>query len=86
MIKYLIIMNLIALILCCFDKYLAIKRKYRISEKILLGICLIGGVFGFSIASRIVRHKTKDKKFLLIMYPILVVWIFIIIFFYDKII
>lgn len=85
MVNYLIIINLIAFVTCCFDKYLAIRKKYRISEKLLLGISIIGGVFGFYIASRVVRHKTKDKKFLII-YPVLIVWIFIIIFFYDKII
>lgn len=85
MVNYLIIINLIAFVACCFDKYLAIRKKYRISEKLLLGISIIGGVFGFYIASRLVRHKTKDKKFLII-YPVLIVWIFIIIFFYDKII
>ena len=85
MVNYLIIINLIAFVTCCFDKYLAIRKKYRISEKLLLGISIIGGVFGFYIASRLVRHKTKDKKFLII-YPVLIVWIFIIIFFYDKII
>lgn len=85
MVNYLIVINLIAFMMCCFDKYLAIKRKYRISEKLLLGISVIGGVFGFYIASRIVRHKTKDKKFLII-YPVLILWIFIIVFFYDKII
>jgi len=85
MVQYLIFINILAFILCCFDKYLAVKRKYRISEKILLGICLIGGIFGFFIGTKMVRHKTKDKKFL-IMYPILIIWLFIIIFFYDKII
>ena len=85
MTNYLILINLIAFILCCFDKYLAIKRKFRISEKILLGSCLLGGIFGFYIGTKVVRHKTKDKKFL-IMYPLLLIWIFIIIFLYDKMI
>lgn len=74
---YLIFINVLGLIICIFDKYLAKRGKYRISEKLLLSICLIGGIFGFIIASRVVRHKTKDKKFLTFMYPMLIVWILI---------
>lgn len=65
------------MIVCLYDKFLAKKKKYRISEKLLLGICAIGGVFGFYIISRIIHHKNRDKKFLLFMYPILIAWLFI---------
>jgi len=74
---YLILINIIGFILCVFDKILAILHRYRISEKILLGICFLGGVFGFFIASHLVRHKTRDKKFLIVMYPILIFWLII---------
>ncbi|MBQ7104996.1 MAG: DUF1294 domain-containing protein [Bacilli bacterium] len=77
---FLLTINIISFFLCVFDKYLAIKKKYRISEKILLGSCLIGGVFGFFIASRIIRHKTKDKIFKIFFYPILFLWIIILIY------
>lgn len=78
--KYFLFVSILAFILCLFDKQLAKKKKYRISEKILLFICLIGGVFGFFIASRIFRHKTKDKKFKIFMYPILFIWIILFIY------
>lgn len=77
MINYLTIINIIAFILCFFDKRLAQKRKTRISEKILLLLCILGGVFGFLIASRIFHHKTKDLKFKIFMYPTLFIWIII---------
>lgn len=85
MVKYMVFINILGFIVCCFDKILAIKKKFRISEKLLIAICLIGGIFGFYLGTKLARHKTKDKKFL-IMYPILLIWIFIIIYLYGKII
>ena len=80
MINYFIIINILAFIICYFDKHLAIKKKFRISEKNLLGICLAGGVFGFFISSKVFRHKTKDKKFLFYYKPILIFWILVLIY------
>ncbi len=72
---YLVFINVLASVTCLFDKYLAKRKKYRISEKILLSMCAIGGVYGFYIVSRIIRHKTRDKKFLIFLYPILIIWL-----------
>lgn len=77
---FLLFINIISFFACYIDKNLAKKRKFRISEKILLGLSLTGGAFGFLISSRIFRHKTKDKKFLFYFKPILIFWIFILIY------
>ena len=80
--NYLIFVNLLGFVICIYDKLLAKKKKFRISEKILLLVCLLGGVLGFYISSRIIRHKTCDKKFLIFMYPILILWIVILIIYF----
>lgn len=72
---YILFLNAISFLLCLFDKIFAIKKRYRISEKILLLISLLGGVFGFLFASMLFRHKTKKKKFIGIIYLILILWI-----------
>lgn len=77
---FLLFINITSFFLCFFDKQLAIKRKYRISEKILLGTCLIGGVFGFLISSRVFRHKTKHKKLLRIVYFMSIIWFMILVY------
>jgi len=77
--NFLLFINITSFFICGFDKYLAKNKKYRVSEKILLGMCFIGGIFGFYLGSKIFRHKTKDKKFIIFMYPILIFWIFILI-------
>ena len=74
---YLIIINIISFIICFLDKVFAIRDMYRIPERILLGISLIGGCFGFVIGMNIVHHKTKKYKFKLV-YIFLLIWLFII--------
>lgn len=77
---YILFLNAISFFLCIFDKKLAIKRKYRISEKIFIFLSSIGGVFGFLLASLLFRHKIKKKKFIGIIYTILIIWIFMLIY------
>ncbi len=77
--KYLIFINIFGFVLCILDKYFAIKEKYRISEKLLFLISILGGVFGFVIGMYLVRHKTKKKSFNILIYIILIIWIILIV-------
>jgi len=45
------------------DKKRAIKNQWRISEKALIGISIIGGSIGMLAGMSTFRHKTKHKKF-----------------------
>jgi len=45
------------------DKHKAKKGAYRISEKFIFILCLIGGSLGVYIGMYLVRHKTKHIKF-----------------------
>ena len=60
---YLAIANGSAFILFGWDKYKALKSKWRIPEKTLLGIALLGGSAGAFIAMKCFCHKTLHKKF-----------------------
>lgn len=53
------------------DKYKAIHQKYRISEKALFMIALIGGAYGAYVAMYLFHHKTRKLKFKLGM-PVIV--------------
>ncbi len=64
-IKYLIIINIITFIAFGLDKYYAINNKYRISEKKLFSLCLLGGSFFGYIAMKVFRHKTKKLYFVI---------------------
>lgn len=62
---YLCAINIIAIIVCAADKIKAQLNKWRISEKTLLAISVIGGALGMYITMLIIRHKTKHKTFMI---------------------
>lgn len=68
---YLLIVNVIGFLLYGIDKYKAIHQNYRISEKALFMIALIGGAYGAYAAMYLFHHKTRKLKFKLSM-PVIV--------------
>lgn len=70
-----LILNITALMLIGYDKYLAKNRKNRISEKILLTVVLIGGTIGSGLAMLIFKHKIAKKSYLITFWSI-VLWQF----------
>ena len=74
---YLISINLLSLIMFFLDKKKSIKNKYRIKEKTLLTLSLIGGCFGSLIGMYLFHHKTRKIKFKII-YIFCIIWIILI--------
>ncbi|MTI69837.1 MAG: DUF1294 domain-containing protein [Firmicutes bacterium] len=62
MIYIIIIINIISLFTYKRDKGLAIKNKFRISEKTLVSVSIIAP-FGALLGMKRYRHKTKKIKF-----------------------
>ena len=60
---YLIVINILGLIFMVCDKHLARKGRWRISEKTLIMIAVIGGSVGAYMGMILYRHKTKHNKF-----------------------
>lgn len=60
---YLGMINLIGFFIMFIDKNRAIHKQWRIPEKTLLLISLIGGSIGMYIGMQVFRHKTKHLKF-----------------------
>ncbi|MDY2881578.1 DUF1294 domain-containing protein [Romboutsia timonensis] len=63
MIYYLIFINIVGLLSMYLDKYFAKNNMYRISEKSLFLIAIIGGSIGSIIGMYQFRHKTKHRQF-----------------------
>ena len=61
---YLLIINLLAIFVTCYDKYCATKNMWRIKEKHLFLIAIFGGSPAMYITMRIIRHKTKHNSFM----------------------
>ena len=71
MLKYIIIylsaMSLLTFILFGADKHKARAHKWRIPEKTLLGLSLLGGFAGGFLGMEFFRHKTKHWYFYMVM-------------------
>lgn len=59
-------LSFVAFVMYFADKQKAKKGKWRIPEKVLLGIGFIGGAVGALAAMQVFRHKTKHYYFYLI--------------------
>lgn len=45
------------------DKSRAVHKEWRIPEKTLIGISVMGGSIGMLLGMNVFRHKTKHLKF-----------------------
>ena len=80
---YFLSINILTLLLLLIDKEKAIKNKYRIPEKVLLFLSLIGGCFGMLLGMNLFHHKTRKLKFKLV-YIFCISWIIIIWYVYTN--
>jgi len=62
---YLVLINILAIAFCIYDKYAAKKRLWRISENTLIAVSILGGSVMMLLCMYLIRHKTKHKKFML---------------------
>lgn len=81
-IVYIVMINLIGFLSMGIDKRRAIKKKYRISERCLFSIAMIGGSLGSILGMKKFHHKTKHWYFKygmpsIFVLQILVIWYFI---------
>lgn len=63
MIIYLVLVNAAAFFLMLADKLKAKKGAWRIPERTLIGIAILGGSIGAIAGMNLFRHKTKHPKF-----------------------
>ena len=78
---YLLVINVVGFLLMGIDKLRAKKQVWRVPEKTLFLIAVIGGSIGTNIGMYAFRHKTKHWYFvigmplILIAQIALVVWL-----------
>ena len=71
-ITYLVLMNLAGFLAMGIDKRRAKKRAWRLPEKLLFGISILGGSVGSWMGMYVFHHKTKHWYFAVGMPLILV--------------
>lgn len=72
---YLVIINLAGFFSMAIDKHKARNHQWRIPEKTLFLIAILGGALGSVLGMQTFRHKTKHWYFVVGMPLILVLWI-----------
>ena len=75
LIIYLAVVNLFAFILFGIDKHKAKSQKWRISEKGLFVLAIIGGSVGALVGMYAFHHKTKHWYFVIGIPAILIIQI-----------
>ena len=83
-IAYLIIINICGLLSMYIDKRKAIKNKWRIPEKTLFFIAILGGSIGSIAGMHLFRHKTKHWYFKYGMPAILIIQVIGVILLSDR--
>ena len=73
LVPYLFLINAAALLLMHQDKRNARTRQWRVPEVVLLGLAILGGSLGGTLAMILFRHKTKKTMFSIGMPVILLV-------------
>ena len=71
---YGLIINAGGMFLFGFDKYHAVKNRWRIPENALLGCAFAGGCFGCLLAMHVFRHKTRKPLFRIMIPVLCVLW------------
>ena len=65
LIIYILIISIISILLTIYDKIASKKfKRNRIRENVLLFIAFIGGGLSMYITMKLIRHKTRHKKFM----------------------
>ena len=72
---YLLTVGIVSACVFCIDKYKAINGKWRISESMLHGLELLGGVFFIVPLMYIIHHKNSKFSYYAVSYVILALWI-----------
>lgn len=67
-----------------FDKSAAIHNRYRVPEKTLFILAILGGSVGLYISMFMFRHKTKHASFMLGIPAIIIIQIVLAWFYFLK--
>ncbi len=62
---WLLLINCIGIFVTIHDKRAAQRGAWRVPEKTLFALCVLGSCPGVYLTMRTIRHKTKHKRFMI---------------------
>lgn len=80
MISYYLVITVITFLVWGFDKFRAQLQQWRVPEKTLYMLIILGGGVGALLGMTVFRHKTRKTKFKII--SVVSVLVHIVIYFY----
>lgn len=82
---YLLAINVVVFLLYGLDKQKARKNRWRIPEKTLLMMAVLGGGIGAYVGMKVFRHKTQKPKFYIGVPVIVLLQVTIVAFIFGKV-
>ena len=73
---YLAVISFVAFVMTVWDKHCARRGKWRVPERSLITVSLLGGSVMMLLTMKLVRHKTKHPKFM-VGIPVIIVLQFV---------
>jgi uncharacterized membrane protein YsdA (DUF1294 family) len=67
---YYILMSVVSAIMHAWDKHQAVRNRWRVREKSLHSIELIGGWPGALLMTRTIKHKVSKPSYMRLLYAI----------------
>ena len=72
---WLLLIGAAGLIAMGIDKSRAIHQGWRVSEKTLFVMALLGGFLGVATGMQLFHHKTSKLSFIIVVYAISALWV-----------
>ena len=69
---YLAVISFVAFVMTVWDNHCARRGKWRVPERSLITVSLLGGSVMMLLTMKLVRHKTKHPKFM-VGIPVIIV-------------
>jgi len=79
MIYLFLVLSILTFLLFGFDKNAARMNQWRIPEKVLLGLSIMGGAVGGLLGMQVFRHKTRKNYFWIILIAAACVHLFLVV-------
>ncbi len=83
---YFIFINVLSVLITSYDKFAAKNGLFRIPEKTLWLLSIIGGALCMFITMHLIRHKTLHRKFMFGIPAVIVLQLVIFFFIYSGVI
>lgn len=81
---YYLIINIMSFLIMTIDKLKACRGLWRVSESFLLFLALLGGAFGIYLSMVLFRHKTRHKKFTVVLPCLCVLQIVLLLYYISR--